>query len=357
MKKSNPKSGSGCLSAGRCFRLQFILWIIFLLGCGAKGPLKLEPRKTPTVIKDIKILQLGNNLRLMWNFPDKLSDKKTRMEIKGIRKIRIYHADGLLTPKKFKKKSSLIMKLKDKELIKKDNYFYADLAFKTKNLDKKQHSFAIRYSYEKDKAPLSKIVTLETVIPTKAIEDLSIVKENKVIKLKWSRPKLNLNNAVIRYVTGYRVYRKIEKGDFSPLNRENVLEEYYEDTDTGRDGEYFYTVSSILSQEIESEPSNIVSVKVEDVFPPDPPSNLISFRADDHIFLTWHEITEKDLDFYRIFRKSSPDDEFKLLADKVKQNYFKDLTVQKGVLYIYAVTAIDKKGNESQISNITKETF
>ena len=64
-----------------------------------------------------------------------------------------------------------------------------------------------------------------------------------------------------------------------------------------------------------------------------------------------------DLDFYKIFRKSSPDDEFSLIADQVRENFYKDMAVKKGVLYIYAVTAIDKKGNESQISNITKEEF
>lgn len=357
MKSITPKTDSRYPGPGIMVRPAVFLWVILLLGCGAKGPLTLEPRKVPTVITDIKIQQIGTNLRLMWNFPAKLSDKKTRVELKSIKKIRIYHAAGRLTPKKFKKKSALIQKLDNKDLTRKDNYFSIDLAFKVKNLDNKLHSFAIRYQHDRDRAPLSKIVTLETVVPAKPINDLGIVKENKVIKLKWSRPRLNLNNAAIPYISGYRVYRMVQKGDFSPVSRERILEEYYEDLDTGRDGEYFYYVSAILSQEIESEPSNTVSINVEDIYPPDPPANLISFRANDHIFLTWHAVTEKDLDFYKIFRKSSPDEEFNLIANQIKENFFKDMTVKKGVRYTYAVTAVDKKGNESQISNTTGEEF
>src|SRR4030042_3329778 len=112
----------------------------FLSGCGAKGPLKLEPKNLPTPITDIKIQQLGNNIKLMWNFPDRLSDKKTRMEIKKIKKVRIHYSDSILPPKKFKKKSIVLQKLTEKNLLKKDNYFYVNLTFKTKNLEKKSHS-------------------------------------------------------------------------------------------------------------------------------------------------------------------------------------------------------------------------
>jgi fibronectin type 3 domain-containing protein len=139
------------------------------------------------------------------------------------------------------------------------------------------------------------------------------------------------------------------------MNKENVLKEFYEDKDTGKDGEYFYRVSAMMSKEIESEASNIVSVKMKDIFPPDSPSNLISFKSEDHIFLTWKPVEDKDLAYYKVFRKSDPDAEFKMITDQLKQNFYKDTGVQKGKTYIYTVSAVDLKGNESQSSNEVRE--
>jgi hypothetical protein len=337
-------------------RLPLMLMLAFsLVSCGKKGPLKLDPPKLPVKIRSVQIRQIGTDIKLSWNYPTQLSDKKTRMERKKISKVRIYYADKKLPPKKFKKKSSLLLKLDQKKMKAENNVFSKLIPFKTKNLDKKDHSFAIRYIYERKKSPLSPIVTIQTVIPTKPITDLTIKKENKVIKLQWTSPALNLSNKPIGHIIGYRIYKKIKKGSFILVNKENVLREFYEDKDTGKDGEYFYRVSSVISNEIESEASNIVSVDVKDIFPPDPPSNLISFTSEDHIFLTWNPVEDKDLAYYKVFRKADSDSEFKLIADKLKQNYYKDINVQKGETYRYSISAVDLKGNESKNSNEVQE--
>jgi len=332
-----------------------LILLFFFISCGKKGPLKLDPPKLPVKIRTVQIRQVGTEIKLTWNYPTQLSDRKTRLERKKISKIRIYYASKKLPPKKFKKKSTLLLKLDHKKITAENNMFSKSIPFKTKKLDNKEHSFAIRYIYERKKSPLSPIVTIQTVIPTKPVTDLTIKKENKVIKLQWTRPVLNLSNKPIRHITGYRIYKKILKGPFHLVNKESVLREFYEDKDTGRDGEYFYRVSSVISKEIESEASNIVSVKVKDIFPPDPPSNLISFKSEDHIFLTWNPSEDKDLAFYKVFRKADSDPEFKMLADRLKQNFYKDTAVQKGKTYMYTVSAIDLKGNESKSSNEVRE--
>ena len=353
----NQESGVRSREPGRIFISLVFLLIFSFISCGKKGPLKLEPRKLPTAITNLSIRQIGNNLKLQWNFPKTLSDKKTRLDFEMLNKIRVYYASDILPPKKFKKKSTVLMKLTLKGIKKERNYFFVTIPFKTRNLDKKQYSFAIRYIYQKKKSPLSTIKSIKTVAPIKPISDLTFSKENKLIKLKWSRPKLNLNNKTISTIAGYKVYRKIKKGNFIQINKQNIPEEYYEDKDTGRDGEYIYYISTITSNQIESDPSNIISVTVKDIYPPDSPHNLISFKAKDHIFLTWNHVEDLDLDFYKIFRKIPSDSEFKLIAQGIRQNYYRDTAVQKGRLYIYSITAIDKKGNESQASNTVEEEF
>lgn len=350
-------------SESRRQKAAFLLWPAFLLslvvlaGCGKKGPLKLEPKVSPTAIRDIRVRQIGNDLKLSWDFPQTLSDKKTRLDITEINRIRIRYAQGILTPKKFKKKSTLLMKLTPKETKTERRSFYITIPFKTRNLDKQAYSFAIRYVYRKDKSPRSPIVFIRTIAPVQPISDLSCTKENKVITLKWSRPRKNLKGDPVDVITGYRVYRKIGNGNYNRLNRENIINEYFQDQDTGRDGTYSYRVSTVSSDRIESGLSNPVSIPVKDIYPPDPPHNLILFRAEDHIFLTWNHVEDRDLDFYRVFRKTPSEDDFRLIAGEVRQNYHKDTDVQKGQSYVYFITAVDKKGNESQASKRVDEQF
>jgi len=338
--------------------LLLFLAFFFLINCGKKGPLKLEPEKIPKEIAKFKVEQIGGKIKLEWNFPRQLSDKKTEMDLTKLRKVRIYYTNKKFTPKKFKKKSSVLLKSKIQNVKKKNQLYFIEIPFKTSNLNNKTHYFAILYTFKKKKSPLSKIQSIQTMIPIQPIKDLSLTKENKIIKLKWSKPKQNISKKPVSYIRGYRIYRKVlGKKEFDILNKEEVLQEYFEDPDTSLDGDYSYYVSSIYSQSIESDPSNTVTVAVKDLFPPDPPANLVGFKAEDSIFLTWESVKDRDLSFYKIFRKSSPREEFKLIAEKVKNNYFKDKNVRKGILYQYYVTAVDNKGNESKNSNPVKEKF
>lgn len=338
----------------------------FLLSCGKKGPLKLEPEVLPLEVEDFKLSQPGKNIRLQWVFPEYLSDTTTKTNPESIRKIYIYYSEKAIPAKKFKRKSILLKKRQMKDLTQKDNAYSIEIPFKTSELDDKNHYFAILYYHGKKKSPLSKIESIKTIIPIKPVEDLKINKENKLIKLKWSKPTLNLSDKKIQNIAGYNVYRKVaaaedaeKEEEFTQLNKGAILQEYYEDNDTGIDGEYSYYVTAASSKTIESDPSNTASVKVSDIFPPEPPQNLVVFKHKNHLFLTWEKVAEKDISHYKIYKKSSQakDNEFKALAGKIDDNYYKDTKVAKDVTYSYYVTAVDDKGNESGKSNIVKEKF
>lgn len=339
----------------------------FLLSCGKKGPLELEPELLPQEIKQLKLTQLGKEIRLEWVFPEFLSDKETKTDLESIGKIYIYYSVKQIPAKKFKKKSLLLKKRKLKDLEQKENTYSIKIPFKLSELENKTHYFAVLYYHGKKKSALSDIESIKTIIPVKPVSDLKGVKENKLVKLNWSKPALNLSGKKIQNLSGYNVSRKVvpaegpgkDEAEFVRLNKASILQEYYEDNDTGIDGEYLYYVSTVSSTAIESEPSNTVSIKVSDTFPPDPPRNLVAFKHRTHLYLTWEKITEKDLAHYKIYRKSSGDkeDEFKLFADKVTNNAFKDTKVKKNTTYSYYVTAVDAKENESKKSNIVKEKF
>jgi fibronectin type 3 domain-containing protein len=328
----------------------------------------------------------------MWDFQKILADKKTKLEPEKITKIQVYYSEKQILGGKFRKKSTLLRKLKMKDLTRYENpwvlkkleelssyerekrekfTYFVDIPFKIKNLTAKSHFFAIRYIYGKKKSPLSKVAFLVTNTPVKPIENLKATKENKLIKLEWNKSQQDVVGMAVPNIAGYKVFRKRkiatqntdetadESSDetFQIISRGNVLTEYFEDRDTGIDGEYQYYVSTVTSSVIESAPSNVVSVTVTDLYPPDIPANLVSFKASDHMFLTWKAAPDKDLSHYCIYRKSAEKNEFTLIADDVTTNYYKDKKIQKGTLYFYSVTAVDERGNESEYSNIVKEQF
>ena len=370
--------------------LIIVMLFLSLINCGKKGPLKLEPEILPEPIENLTLSQVGMNIKLQWNFPKKLSDNKTSLEIEKISKVEVFYSEKDIPNGKFLKKSTLLLKLEKAELsklvqqstlssesIQSQLLYSLEIPFKIQDLNVKPHFFGLRYLYGKKKSPLGNVAAMTTLIPVKKIDDLQITRENKLIKLKWSKPQLDASGIPIANIVGYKIYRRINppKTDetagnignitdkitmevpFRKINYNLVLTEYYADGDTGKDGEYQYYISTVISKDIESGSSDIVSVSVSDIYPPEIPANLVSFKGTDHMFLTWNAVGDSDLSFYRIYRKFTEESDFKMLADQVTSTQYKDNDVKKGTLYIYVVTSVDNKGNESQYSNMTKEEF
>ncbi len=398
-----------------------VLWVA--VNCGKKGPLVLEPELLPQQVTNLKSTQVGQLIKLQWDFPAQLSgnskDKDAlKMNLEGIRQIKIYYSNKEIPGGKFQKKASVLRKLVFSELTevttttaatakptvpssvvviapaRKSLSFSVTLPFQLKHLENKPHFFAVEYEFRRNKSPLSEIAFIQTVIPVKAVEGLAVSRENKMIKLTWKRPDKDVAEKITTAIAGYNVFKKIEPdeaekanelnessgakkespdkkqkkeaalkitpktiGVFEKINQDKVLMEYYEDTDTGTNGKYFYYVSAIVANNIESAPSTEVSLQVTDTFPPEIPANLVCFKAADHMFLTWQAVSDKDFSFYRVYRSLTPEDDFVLIADNVPSNQFKDKTVTKGKTYYYMISAVDQKGNESQYSSMAKEQF
>lgn len=371
--------------------------------CGKRGPLTLQPDFEPQVVQNFQVLQEGTYIKLIWEFPQSgnLGKKQKPFDSSAINSLYVYYSDKPIDDKKFLKKASLLLKLSPTELglvainplqkaqamastpstskntpiIPWQNLTYSTkIPFKLNQLDNKIHYFAILYKYEKKKSPLSPVISIPTTIPVQAINDLKAIRENKLIKLSWSRPLTNEAGLPTTHISGYNVYRKIdrtiEKKDlpdpastppplpsFLKINTTNIINEYFEDQDTGTNGTFSYHVSVVMAANITSAPSNPVSVEVTDIYPPDIPANLVVFKAKGHMLLTWKPVQDKDLSHYRIYRLANDEDEFSLLDDHITESRYKDRKIKPGHSYTYAVTAIDKKGNESAYSNKVSEKY
>lgn len=112
--------------------------------------------------------------------------------------------------------------------------------------------------------------------------------------------------------------------------------------------------------EIEGESSAEATVLVNDIFPPARPSGLqavFSGQAEQPgIDLTWSPNTDQDLAGYNVYRQIGDQPPTKVNKELVKTPSFHDGDVQPGTSYVYSVTAVDLRGNESVHSEQVSES-
>ncbi len=171
--------------------------------------------------------------------------------------------------------------------------------------------------------------------------------------LTWAPVTTRADGSKYEGFVGYNAYRGIEKGryDETPLNKEPLRTNTYTDTAAANNKTYYYMVRAVdspIQPWKESLDSPEASAMSRDLTPPGRPTGLTVVPGVGRIFLTWNENRERDLAGYYVYRSRKYGKEFERLTDKpINRSTYSDETVKPGVLYYYAVTAVDTSGNES----------
>jgi hypothetical protein len=130
----------------------------------------------------------------------------------------------------------------------------------------------------------------------------------------------------------------------------------YQDAGFDFDKTYTYVVRSVVSAgggPLESGDSRPAIVTPKDTFPPAAPQDLVAAvlpgtAGATIVDLSWTINLETDLDGYRVYRSESESERGKLLTSGLLRTpTYGDSTVITGRRYWYAVTAVDRAGNES----------
>ncbi len=137
------------------------------------------------------------------------------------------------------------------------------------------------------------------------------------------------------------------------------------DADAAFDQRYSYRLTRRSSVKLEGKPVDMTGppspafiVDTRDIFPPATPLNLAAVASQDEgaIDLSWSPDTDSDLAGYAIYRRRTGTSWQRLAlpgspaAGVIETPAFHDPTPQRGEEYTYAVTAIDRDGNESSKS-------
>jgi hypothetical protein len=163
----------------------------------------------------------------------------------------------------------------------------------------------------------------------------------------------------------YRVYRRTEGGKANLVGEVPVLGEMNLSlTDASIEWErtYFYHVEAVTviagddsadhkKIEIEGDDSAEVRVFAHDVFPPAVPAELQAVFSGPGqapaIDLVWAPVTDLDLAGYNVYRHEAGGAAVMLNREPVKTPAYRDGNVVSGKRYLYSVSAVDVRGNES----------
>jgi hypothetical protein len=200
------------------------------------------------------------------------------------------------------------------------------------------------------------------LVPNPPVDLRVAVAENRV-ELHWAAPAANVDGSVPAAFKGYNVYRAESGGPPVRLNGKPFPERAFDDTDFTFGKTYTYVVrASVTGEEpyAESADSPVAVVTPMDVFPPAVPGGLTAASGGSVIMLLWEAGREPDLAGYRVWRRVAGKGSFEpLTARPVAENTYSDGAAAPGVRYEYAVSAVDKAGNESArsaaVSEILKE--
>jgi hypothetical protein len=124
-----------------------------------------------------------------------------------------------------------------------------------------------------------------------------------------------------------------------------------------RNYEYRAETVTVIAQEdkpdtqVEGEDTPEIKVFAHDVFPPAVPSGLQAVDSGPgqkmFVDLVWAPVTDADLDGYNVYRREEGAEPVKVNGEVVKSPAYRDTAVASGKNYLYSVSAVDVRGNES----------
>jgi hypothetical protein len=221
------------------------------------------------------------------------------------------------------------------------------------------------------KGPLSKRIIVPLVPPPPPPSGAAITYNETAITLTWppvtvavAAPSEGdlLPSRVIgapRPTITYNVYDATNADAAVKLTATPLADPSYADARVVWGEKRCYTIvaaETIDGAVIESEPPSPVCETLVDTFAPAAPKELKAISGEGAINLIWEPNTERDLAGYIVLRGVEPAETLQpITAAPIVEPSFTD-KVQPGIAYVYAVRAVDKAGNISDVSGRVVDT-
>jgi hypothetical protein len=227
----------------------------------------------------------------------------------------------------------------------------------------------------------ARVPLVSTLPPPK---DLSARVSAQGVVLNWTGYVLSLTFPErLQYV--YRVYRRTEGSEqqifVGEIRAGGMRDLTLTDTTIDWEQTYYYHVTAVTMEQsyhlystpvtvvaqpekptlqVEGDDTSEVKVFTHDIFPPAVPSGLQAVFSgpgqQPFIDLVWAPVTDVDLAGYNVYRREDGASAIKLNAEPVATPAYRDTNVTPDKHYLYSVSAVDARGNESAKSEEVAES-
>jgi hypothetical protein len=344
--------------------------LLFTLSCGSPGPPQPPSLELPKVVTDLRGARKGDKVTLVWTVPTETTDLQNVRHFGPtlicrnlqVAMNRCGIPAGQVSPDQIASQRGVPMQSTYVDTLPSD-------------LQQKYPTRMISYAVEVQNvdhrsAGLSNQVRIPVTPTLPAPGDVRAKVTADGVTLTWTGPSKEHPSPELRHT--YRVYRREAGTNNDAVAGEVSFNGSPEAVFTDRSFEwqkrYQYRVTSVTviaapnaaPIQVEGKDSAPVEVVAKDVFPPAVPSGLQAVASGvgqrPFIDLTWAPVTDADLAGYNVYRHVEGAAPVKINTEFVKSPAFRDNSTPPGTKYIYSVSAIDLRGNESERSEEASET-
>ena len=345
---------------------------LMLAACATIGPPQPPSLDLPKPPTDLRASRKGDRVNLTWTIPIMTTDRET---IRSLGPTRICRGPGELnacntpvgdieTPLPTNKAGASAPKPQGshtdtlpRQLESDDPSAFITYAAQVLNREGRTAGFSNEVH-----------VPLARTLPPPHDFRARLAKEGVVVS--WVGEIVSVVPADVQYV--YRVYRRLESSNEQALAGETSAgtETSFTITDSNIEWEktYYYRAETVTlihranksPLEVEGDDTPEVKVFADDVFPPTVPAALQAVYSGPgqkpFIDLVWAPVTDADLAGYNAYRREEgTTTPVKLNVDVIKAPAYRDENVAPQRKYIYSVSAVDVRGNESARSEEASE--
>lgn len=345
-----------------------------LTGCGMPGAPSVPSLNLARPVEDLTAARKGNEVDLEWSLPRKNTDHTNATHMVSVRICR--HLGTTLTStcdQVALAKAPPIekaIKLKKDEVPPPIHMHYTDTL--PAEIEQAAPDGFVTYAVEvmnaQDRsAGLSNQAQVPVAPTISAPEQLSAEVSAAGVQISWNGPAppeapsgITFQYRVLRRPAGAPAYVVI--GEVEPSASGSYLDKTF-----AWESKYEYRITTVTvvqrngaETSVEGADSKPVEVFTHDIYPPSQPVGLqavfSSVGQKPFVDLTWAPNMESDLGGYNLFRRTEGG-EFQKVNDKpIQTASYRDSQVEPGKTYIYCVSAVDARGNESPRSTEARET-
>ena len=345
------------------FGLLAVAALALFAGCGFQGNPLPPSLELPQPVGDLKAARKGDKVLLTWTAPRETTDK---LRIKEAGTTRVCRATTPPAAMECSQVSEVAARPAPGAPASFTDLLPRDLQEQTPT------SFAV-YTVEAmnargRSAGLSNPVRVPLVHTLPPPADLKVAITADAIVVSFTPVAPSAPSALF---TVYRIYRHA-KGAASQAVAGEVPVSFpgpltFADKGFQWETTYEYRVAGVTQvssegarAEVEGEDSAVAEVLAHDSFPPAASTGVqavaSSSGGQSFVDLTWTPNAEADLAGYQVYRREASEPPQRINSELVKTPAFRDANVSPGHTYLYSVSAVDLRSNESERSEENSES-